>query len=291
MAESARHRGARAREASGIYELQMREAISKARAEGVPLAEIARQLGQSVSTVRRYLKQSQERALEIRLAPPETDPSFDPNYGRQTPPSPPPRKDHTRNRRGRGPGPHVKGSPKLPTEILDPPEAVEYRQTILYRRKQAKTYEQIAQELHLPVSDVKRYLAQALRSLEDSELASADLERRLMVEQIDDMIRSVWPHAVTDEVDPVSGMLAEPNLAGIDKLSKLLAQKAKLLGLDVTPTVDIMLRLQQIAADSEYDIEDVEEIARDVFSRHKLPMPPARRPTGPASPLGPTGPR
>lgn len=276
-------------EADGIYDLQMREAAIRLSSDGTPLGEIATQLGQTPQTIRRYLEKTMQRALAAQA---RTETSLDPDDRYTTAPPPPPR---TRPApRGRGPGPHVAGSPKAPTEILDPFDTREMRTRCLSLRKQAKTYEQIAQATQLPQADVRRYILSALRDLEDSELTRADVERRLMTEQVDDLIRGIYSQAqgLTSAGDPLP---TGPDLGAIDRVTKLLDRKSKLLGLDQTPTVDIMIRLQKIASESGYDIEDVEEIARDVFARNRLPVPPSRRgdfpiPPTPGEPMVPPDP-
>jgi len=161
---------------------------------------------------------------------------------------------------------------KQPTEILDPPDLEALRERCLGLRKAGLTYAQIAAMTNQPDSEVRRHIATALRDLEDSELSRADAERRLMVEQLDDLIRVIRPQAVGLSLAGTP-LPNGPVLQAVDRLSKLYAQKARLLGLDQAPSVDIMLRLQTLAASDGYDLDELEEIARDVLAKHKMQLP------------------
>ena len=288
QAQVIREEKKRRAEAEETYRLQMREAVMRLTAQGYTDEQIAESLGQTPATIARYRSHSLERALvRQQLDPGHYNPEAGFTYA-LPPPSPEQRaqrardaqRNQKRNRKGPGAGPHMPNSPKAPlppTEIIDPPDAVHLRRVCLEMRKRARTYHEIADDLVLPISEVKRYIAEALRELEESELAHADLERRLMVEQVDDLIRAIYNGARGFRPDGITPHPGGPNLDAIDRVSRLMTQKAKLLGLDQHPTVDIMIRLQQIASDGAYDIEDVEEIAREVFAKHKLPLPPIFR--------------
>lgn len=217
-----------------IYALQMREAVVRLSHQGVPIPEIARRLGQTPPTIKRYKRLAMERAIARAHEPlPDADP---PPYAR------------------RG-------------EVLDPPERVRLRQEVLKLRKAMLSFEEIAVKTGLTVNQASAYVAEALREIERSEVTHAELERRLMVEQIDDMIRAVRPQAVRrDKLGPA--------LDAVDRMLKLMDRKAKLLGLDQLPTQDIMVKLQEIATDGGYDLLEIEDIARDVLARHRFKLPP-----------------
>lgn len=302
-----------AREAKAIYALQMRESIMRWTVNGVPDTEIAKRLGQSVSTIRRYREQSRAAARQASLNP---DLAFD--LRGDPPPDP-----RARVKRGPGPGPQVAGSWKNPRsrksppdpppirprrriedvnqgirppsdldppdprkadamrasmvaltgtivldpdEILDPAEITDLRNQCLDLRKAMYTFREVAAKLGISEADARAYTASALRSLSDSETTHADLERRLMVEQIDDMIRAIRPQTV-------GSAETEPVLEAIDRMLKLMDRKAKLLGLDQAESVDIMIRLQRLADEGNYDMVELMDLAKDTLAHHRIKMP------------------
>lgn len=305
------------RQSRAIYLLQMKHAIMEMTLAGLPDTQIARHLGQSVSTIKRYRDQARDAAFETSCAPEYT-------YDLRGDLPPDPAKISPR---GSGPGPHVRGSIKRPRglhtprslqesrpipprrpirevlmeqqaesppptrdpdEIIDPvprslvklghrvvdPADVEdptdirvLRNACLDKRKAMMTFREIAESLGITEPQARAHTAFALRELQDSVTSSADLERRLMVEQIDDMIRGIRPQTV-------SGPQGEdPILDAIDRMLKLLDRKAKLLGLDQPEGVDIMIRLQNMAEESKYDMVELQDIARDVLAKHRIRIP------------------
>jgi uncharacterized protein YihD (DUF1040 family) len=56
-------------------------------------------------------------------------------------------------------------------------------------------------------------------------------------------------------------------------MSKLLKQKADLLGLDQPPLVDLREMLAHIAMESGYDMAELEDVARGVLSRYRIRLP------------------
>lgn len=302
-----------------IYQLQMREAIIRMTVEGKTDAEIAKALGQSQTTIRRYREKTRQQSildaqnpdLKVWLAPEmPKDPAKRARFPRRAPPIPPRRRVEDVNV-GRldcfvspppppdeppdephlpdeppppdeppdeppedadpeqDPGTSVvvaRQSARRPDEVLDPADIRELRAQCLDMRKAMLTFPEIAKVLGISEKDARAHTAYALKALQDSETSHADLERRLMVEQIDDMIRAIRPHAVgDDDKDPV--------LDAVDRMIKLMDRKAKLLGLDQAESVDVMVKLQHIASEANYDLVELQEIARDVFARHRMPMP------------------
>jgi hypothetical protein len=153
-----------------------------------------------------------------------------------------------------------------PDEILDAQDITDLRNACLDLRKSMLPFREIAQELGISEADARAHTAYALRALQDSETTHADLERRLMVEQIDDMIRAIRPQTVgLDDKEPV--------LEAIDRMLKLMDRKAKLLGLDQAESVDIMVRLQTLAVEGNYDMLELMDLAKDTLSRHRIKMP------------------
>jgi predicted transcriptional regulator len=304
----------RSRQASAIYALQMREAVMRLVAAHVPLTEIARQLGQSVSTIRKYRDQAMEIALAAQLDPIST---YDTRA--DLPPDP-----TRRLKRGPGPGSHVRASWKHPASgitpdqvadpaatpaalpprrpiaeaqqmtessqttedpasapaptpisrsraitvidpatVSDPLDVVQLREQCLNFRKAMLTFPEIATRLGISEADARAHTAYALRHLQDSLTTNADLERRLMVEQIDDMIRAIRPQTVGEDAI----------LDSIDRMLKLMDRKAKLLGLDQAESVDIMIRLQKMAVEGNYDMLELMDLAKDTLSQHKIRLP------------------
>lgn len=153
-----------------------------------------------------------------------------------------------------------------PNDVEDPEDIRVLRNACLDRRKAMMTFREMAQDLGITEAQARAHTAAALRELQDSVTSSAELERRLMVEQIDDMIRAVRPDTVeTDGKAPV--------LDAIDRMLKLMDRKAKLLGLDQAEPVDIMLKLQTIAEESKYDVTELHEIASDVLKKYRIKLP------------------
>jgi len=154
--------------------------------------------------------------------------------------------------------------------VLDAPNIIEMRKKCLLLRKAALPFDEIADRLGITETEARSYTADALRAISASESSHAEAERRLMVEQIDDMIRAIRPNTVGYTAD---GDTAPVILDAIDRMIRLMSQKAKLLGLEQLPATDIMARLQQLAFDGGYDMVEIEDIARDVLARHKFKMP------------------
>ena len=245
-----RNLGAAKAQAEAIYTLEMREAIIRMTHEGMDDREIAGALGQTVGTIKRYrLRTLAMFALTDGKSPPPLTQDDAPEIPKKAAP------------RGPGPGPHRPQSPKHAIEILPAADVLALRRACLHARKRLVPFDQMAEELGISETDARRHTADALRSLSVSETTTADLERRLMVEQLDEMIRAIYDPA-TDTKHPI--------LEATDRVLKLLDRKAKLLGLDQVPTLDIMAQLQELAQEGNYDIRELEDIARDVLSRRRF---------------------
>lgn len=330
-----RQRGYYRRQAKAIYELQMREAVMRWTHEKVPDPDIARRLGQTVSTIKKYrresiersakraaftrtfevpatavsglpspyalpapeapksgrafraMKQQQRRARYPRaywpdgsgvgqdggrtvpaLPPGSTDPSDPPRWssssraGGGVPPTPPPPP--------RPPGGGGGSSPHEPDEILDPPDIVQLRKDCLMLRKSMIPFDIMAMKLGITEQEAKRYTAEALKQLTESEMMNADLERRLMIEQLDQMIAAIHPMSTGFDLQHGQRPVV---LEAIDRMLKLMQKKADLLGISHVPASDIRLRLQALAEEQGYDILDLEDIARDVLQAHKIRLP------------------
>jgi DNA-binding CsgD family transcriptional regulator len=257
------------RQANAVYELQMREAIIRLTHAGKTDEEIARLLGQSTATIKKYRRRSMERAITHYVQHPDDDPT-------RRDPEQPDENDATDPRRrrvpprGAGPGPHRPGSAKSPTEILPSPDTLALRRQCLDLRKAAMPFDEMAEHLGISEQEARQYTFEALKHLQDSELSTAELERRLMVEQLDQMIAAV--HAPATGRHPTLGSVP-PVLEAIDRMLRLMKQKADLLGLNQPPAVDILSRLRDMAEESKYDLLELQDIARDVLAKHRLHLP------------------
>lgn len=179
----------------------------------------------------------------------ESDPIFDADEA----PGPPPGSYHS-----------VAGT------VLDPPDVLQLRRDCLHLRKAMRPFSEIAEILGVSEQEARQRTAEAISELETSERLNADLERRLMIEQIDQMIAAIHPMStgkmLNNERTPIV-------LEAIDRTLKLMKQKADLLGLSAPPAVDIRIRLQALADEGGYDIVDLEDIAKDVLTAHKIRLP------------------
>jgi hypothetical protein len=253
----------------------MREAIMRMSASGKSIPEIASVLGQTPGTIRTYRKESLEKAVR----------GYDPGDPSQVPP---PESDDpipgARNVKGSGPGPHrprsSKAIPAIASARLTDADEQRRRDDCLDLRKRGFDFRAMSERTGLREDECRRYTYEALRMLDESEMHYANLERRLVLEQIDQMIRAVHPYATTQ-----TGNKDAPMLDAIDRMLKLLRQKAELMGLAQPQTIDVMIRLQQIAEEGNYDMLELQEIAREVFAKHRirLPVVVSGRATDPAS--------
>lgn len=298
----------RRRQARAIYDYQMREHIMRALGDGTPEHQIAKDLGQTVPTIRRYRALSLQASIRRAQHPPPSYTHNDvvayilrthPNY-RPVEPHPtfrvrPPRPQHRfgsayrpMNRALPPPGspspppdptPPPGSSPpsssapppsKDPDEVLDPPEVVQLRAQCLYLRKAMVPFDLMAQHLGISTAEARRYTAEAINELQRSEQFNADMHRQLMIEQIDQMIAAI--HAPATGYD-LKGQRVSVVFEAIDKMLKLMRQKAELMGINQPPPMDIRFKLQQLAEEGQYDIVDLEDIARDVLQAHKLRLP------------------
>ncbi len=285
------------RQAGYIYELQMREAVMRLRREGKSFEEIGEILHQTPGSIKRYYRWAMDLLVDRWTKGQLQDFSI---FGKPLMDRPPRRKSHVRILRleagGAGPralpppashqdyppppGPPPRGSSAPPPppppphaasgEVLDPPELVQLRKDCLTLRKAARPYDEIAELLGITEREAKRITAEALSEIQRSEYSNADMERRLMLEQLDQMIAGIHAPATGRKMNGQPTMI---DLGAIDRMLKLLKQKADLMGLSQPPAEDLRIRLQQLADDGQYDIVDLEEIARDVLAAHRSKLP------------------
>lgn len=259
-----RRMGHRARKAAGdaLYHQEMRTHIARRLALGAAPGEIAKELKVSRKVVEGYVEQSLVRAShyeeELRNPGERDAPTYIPGYRRA--------------KRGDGPGPHVAGSRKAPPdpevfegEVLDPPDEREFKRRAYDLRKRAIPFDEIAEILGRSEADCRRAVNERLRRLEQDEVQDASLAKRLMLEQIDAMIAAITVPATGRDID---GNPAPVVLEAIDRMVKLFDRKAKLLGLDAPQKVDINHRLEILAQDNGYDVEELRQIASDVIAAY-----------------------
>lgn len=131
-------------------------------------------------------------------------------------------------------------------------------------RKRMIAYGDIARHLGVPENIVRSWVKMELARLEDEELQDINLVRRLQVEQIDAMMSAIMTPATGKKID---GTRVAPQYEAMDRMMKLMEMKAKLLGLNAPQTVDINHRLEVLAFEFGYDIEQLQDIARDVIAQ------------------------
>jgi DNA-binding CsgD family transcriptional regulator len=258
-----RYTGYYSRKSRAIYELQVREYVVQRRNEGATFREIARELDLSLPTVRAYYRKSITRAVSMIPFNPETSERFDEDL--------PYRRDRQRQRPKRAQRSSSDPNPNVHTgEVLDPPDEIPLRQEALRLAKACVPYDEISARLGISEKDARRFVNEELTKLEQNELNGADLQRRLMIEQINAMIAALYAPATGDH--PEKGQIA-PVFEAVDRMMKLLKQKADLIGLGQPQYEDIRVVLQALAEEQQYDMLELEDIARAVLSKHRIKLP------------------
>jgi DNA-binding CsgD family transcriptional regulator/predicted transcriptional regulator len=267
LAARKRYTGYYSRKSRAIYELQVREYVVQRRNEGATFGEISRELDLSLPTVRAYYRKSITRAVSMIPFNPETSERFDEDQ--------PYRRDRQRQRQKRAqrssqaqaPGPHTNVHMG---DVLDPPDEIPLRQEALRLAKACVPYDEISARLGISEKEARQFVNEELTKLEQNELNGADLQRRLMIEQINAMIAALYAPATGDH--PEKGQIA-PVFEAVDRMMKLLKQKADLIGLGQPQYEDIRMVLQALAEEQQYDMLELEDIARAVLSKHRIKLP------------------
>lgn len=141
-------------------------------------------------------------------------------------------------------------------------------------RKHAVPFDEIAVVLsdelktRITVEVVREAAFNYLRQLNDQESADTELERRMQLEQLDQMIRAITPDATGRDMrgNPTG---EDVKYEAVDRLIKLLASKSKLMGLDAPKKIDLDIRLQQLAVSGGYDYDELKELATQVLSEYE----------------------
>lgn len=253
------------REAAKLREAEARALVAKAQATRpgttrLQLKAISEQTGISRVKVKLLMDQALDRLREI-------GPEF-----RGSPRNPedlPPRPGNTTRRPGPGPHVHTTDEPPIRVfdgEIIDPPDEIAFRKLAFDLRKRALPFSQVAEITGRTEEQCRRAVKHVLRSLEQDELADTALAKRMMLEQIDSMIAAITVPATGRDID---GHAHDVAYEAIDRMLKLLDQKAKLLGLHAPQRVDLNHRIEVLAQETGYDIEELRDIAADVLKRYQ----------------------
>jgi predicted transcriptional regulator len=161
-------------------------------------------------------------------------------------------------------------SPSVSGELLPPPDVLQLRSDALKLRKAMIPFDEMAELLGVSESQARKAVQEALHDLQTSEALNADMQRQLMIEQIEQMIAAIHAPATGRLINGKPVMI---DLGAIDRMLKLLQRKAELMGLTYAPAEDIKVKLQRLAEEAGYDIVELEDIARDVLQAHKLRLP------------------
>ena len=278
------------RSGDAIYHMQVWRVVAQMWKEGYTDKQIAAYLQIPYQQIWRYKKAMMDKVLDLVKSgePIQNDPEPDPyaprtesarerNWGagkrgsyrdrQQAQGRRGDRGHHADPGRASGPGVSSQGSGAVSGDVLPGPDERDLQRKIFALRKQAVPMDEIADILGLREEDAYRILNTELQRLEKLSIRDVDSQRLLMVAQLDEMIRAV--HAPATGQHPEKGQTA-PVLEAMDRLMKLLAQKAKLLGLDAPQKVDIEVSIRKLADEGGYDIEELYEIAQDVLSRYDI---------------------
>lgn len=270
----------RQHEGQQLYNAEMRAFIALKLREGCTVKKIAAILSVAEPTVRSYMAQSMQRATEMHSKGEDVldmSPKERTNADLEA-------TSHRKRivKRGPGPGPHVVNSPKgerevpagssilgpiastvISGQVLLPDEEVKFQRLCFHYRKLAWPFDEIAHKVGRSEAAVRDAVRTRLAQLDAEELVSTEGRRRLMVEQIDTMIRAILPHAIGETADGVPVLV---DYDAIDRMVKLLDRKAKLEGLDQPQKVDIRVRIEQFAEEAGYDVDEIKQIAEEVIA-------------------------
>lgn len=144
-------------------------------------------------------------------------------------------------------------------DILPNPDEYQLQKDAFELRTRALPYHEIAALLGCSEADARNAVKRRAHYLEQDELTETALARRLQLDQIDQMVRNVFPRATAGPSD------RSETYNAINSMVKLLEMKAKLLGLNAPQKVDLESRLIIIAREKKYDIEELKEIAAEVI--------------------------
>lgn len=113
----------------------------------------------------------------------------------------------------------------VPVSVAKAQAATE-RLTALNARRGGATFDEIAEQMGLPVKRVQRILQDALADARQQVAEQAAELRAMELSRLDALQMGVW------------GAAAAGNLFAVDRVLKIMERRAKLLGLDVQPDRD-----------------------------------------------------
>lgn len=245
-------------EATRLQHLEARSKIARLyHKKGMSVSAIGKKIGMSPKKVQWYLDWSVERVLDI----PE---------GERKLPEKPRRPARTKAK----PLPHLTGTPSAgvvrPGLVVSAtsspgvpaiPDPATQKQAF-YLRARGVPSDEIAELLGIPESDAERAIMAWSDRLNASEINTTETARRVQLAQLDTTLRALSPHATGVNED---GSPHPLDLFAVDRYLKVLDQKAKLLGLNAVQRVDINQRLEMIASEGQYDLEDLQELLVEVL--------------------------
>lgn len=151
-------------------------------------------------------------------------------------------------------------------EVLEPPEEREFIHRAFALRKRQLPFDEIADLTGRTEVECREAVKKRLRELEGDELAETALARRMMLEQIDAMIAAITVPATGRDID---GQPAPVIMEAIDRMVRLLDQKAKLLGLNAPQKIDLSHRIEILAEQSGYDVNELRTITAEVLQAYQ----------------------
>lgn len=229
----------RKEQAQALYHAEVRAYVAARARLGITPGQTAKELGVSRKVVLESMEHSLRRVKEYDRQ----------RKGERHPDDPP-----FDNQRGTFHG-----------EVLDPPEERAFILQAFALRKRALPLDEIAELTGRTEAECRKAVNKRLRELDQDEMSEASGARRMMLEQIDSMIAAITVPATGRDID---GNASPVILEAIDRMIKLLDQKAKLLGLNAPQKIDLASRIEVLAAESGYDVEELRQITVEVLQSY-----------------------
>jgi len=131
-------------------------------------------------------------------------------------------------------------------------------------RMRALPYPDIARVLDVAEATVRQWVQDELERREREDFQDIGAHRRMELERLDAMMAAIMTPATGVTAD---GKKTQVVLEAMDRMLKLMDMRAKLLGLNAPQTVDINQRIEILALQYEYDVDELKDIARDVIQQ------------------------
>lgn len=129
-------------------------------------------------------------------------------------------------------------------------------------RRAAVPIPEIADLLKCTEQEAEKAIRIYVDRINTSEINDIEIARRLQVEQIDAAIRAVMPYSTGVDEHNAPHKL---DFNAVDRFIRLLEARAKLLGLNTPQQIDIKARLEVIARDGTYELEELLAIYQEVM--------------------------